>query len=62
MEVVMDNMGQKWKIIGGDISYGDWAYNWDTGDVIGIDENDDLYLRNDTCTKVDPLDETNDWF
>ena len=26
------------------------------------DEDDDLYLRNETCTKVVPFDEANDWF
>ena len=61
-EVLMDNFGWKWKTIEGEITYGDWAYNWDSGDVIGVDEDDDLYLRNETCTKVVPFDEANDWF
>jgi len=30
--------------------------------VVGVDEDDDLYLRNETCTKVVPFDEANDWF
>ena len=61
-EVLMDNFGLEWKTIEGDIAYGDWAYNWDSGDVVGVDEDDDLYLRNETCTKVVPFDEANDWF
>ena len=61
-EVLMDNFGLEWKTIEGEITYGDWAYNWDSGDVLGVDEDDDLYLRNETCTKVVPFDEANDWF
>ena len=61
-EVLMDNFGWEWKTIEGEITYGDWAYNWDSGDEIGVDEDDDLYLRNETCTKVVPFDEANDWF
>ena len=58
----MDNFGVEWKTSEGEITYGDWAYNWDSGDVVGVDEDDDLYLRNETCTKVVPFDEANDWF
>jgi hypothetical protein len=61
-EVLMDNFGLEWKVIEGDITFGDWAYNWDNGDVVGVDDDDDLYLRNETCTKVVPFDEANDWF
>ena len=50
-EVLMDNFGLEWKIIGGDITFGDWAYNWDSGDVVGVDEDDDLYLRNGNLHK-----------
>jgi len=61
-EVLMDNFGLEWKTSKGEITFGDWAYNWDSGDVVGVDEDDDLYLRNETCTKVVTFDEANDWF
>ena len=54
-KILIDNFGNLWKVIEGDITYGDWAFNHDTGDVLGIDEDDDLYLRNETCSRVDPI-------
>ena len=45
-EVLMDNFGLEWKIIGGDITYGDWAYNWDSGDVVGVIVTGKQFLMN----------------
>jgi len=58
-EILIDNFGDKWKVIEGDITYGDWAFNHDTSDVLGIDEDADLYLRNETCSRVVPLNNRN---
>ena len=48
-EVLMDNFGLEWKVIEGDITFGDWAYNWDNGDVVGVDDDDDLYIIGAVC-------------
>lgn len=55
--ILIDNRGDKWKIIEGEIQIGDYALYHDTGDVIYIEEDDDLYFRNETCSKLIPINQ-----
>ena len=50
--VLKDNRGKKWEVIKGNIEIDDYAFFHDTSDVIYIDEDDDLYFRNETCSRV----------
>jgi|TARA_X000000950_G_scaffold269906_1_gene349074 DnaJ-class molecular chaperone len=52
-EILEDNFGDQWVTLEGEIKVGDYAYNHDTGDVIYIEEDDDLYFRNETCQRVE---------
>lgn len=50
MKIIKDEWGNLYKVIGGEIKHGDMALNEDTGDVIYIDDDCDLWFRNETCT------------
>ena len=51
-EIYEDSFGNEYIISEGEIKVGDMALNGDTGDVIYIDEEDDLFFRNETCKKL----------
>tara|TARA_R100001443_G_scaffold117319_1_gene141276 strand:+ start:123 stop:428 length:306 start_codon:yes stop_codon:yes gene_type:complete len=51
-EIYEDGFGNEYIISEGEIKVGDMALNGDTGDVIYIDEEDDLFFRNETCQKL----------
>ena len=51
-EIYEDSFGNEYIISEGEIKVGDMALNGDTGDVIYIDEEDDLFFRNETCQKL----------
>lgn len=59
-EIYEDAFGNEYVLAEGEIKVGDMALNGDTGDVIYIDEEDDLFFRNETCQKlieyVEPCD------
>ena len=48
-EIYEDGFGNEYIISEGEIKVGDMALNGDTGDVIYIDEEDDLFLRLTWC-------------
>ena len=51
-EIYEDGFGNEYIIAEGEIKIGDMALNGDTGDVIYIDEGEDLFFRNETCQKL----------
>ena len=53
--VLIDNFGDEWVEMEGEISVGDSAYSHDTGDVYYVHDEEDLDLFNNIASKVEEL-------
>lgn len=59
-DVLIDNFGDAWVVLDGEISVGDSAYSHDTGDVYYVHDEDDLDHFNNIASKVEELKENED--
>ena len=58
MKIIKDEWGNLYKTMSGYINHGDMVLNEDTGDVIYIDDDCDLWFRNETCTLLKQINKT----
>lgn len=58
MKIIKDQWGNSYKVMGGEIKHGDMALNGDTKDIIYIEDDCDLWFRNETCTLLKRINKT----